>query len=46
MASAPFVLVAPPLVRPVTTYCIACKEDAEENERRFSGAEEAPESPA
>lgn len=31
------------LVRPVTTYCIACKEEAEENERRSPGADEAPE---
>ena len=29
------------LARPVTTLCIACKEDAEEEERRSAGREEA-----
>lgn len=29
------------LARPVTTLCIACKESAEEQERRQEGAEEA-----
>ncbi|MBW2731093.1 MAG: TraR/DksA C4-type zinc finger protein [Deltaproteobacteria bacterium] len=28
------------LVRPVTNYCIACKEEAEENERQLTGAED------